>query len=298
MKINTLVGLNNYLKPDSQVVKTQNIWVSSIIESAEIQANATFFSHPEWANTYFKACHRDNCFQERWRAVTGSWDDKIVVDIGCGPGNLYATLGGKPKFLLGIDVAYGALKMAKKLGYTILLADAQNLPLQSEFADLVVVNATLHHCADMNKALTEAVRLVKPGGMLVVDHDPQLSAWHYKGLGRLLYDMRLSFIYKFLLRKLHIPDEERQKALATEIHHKPGHGVTTHFFLEVLEPMGFEVKIYPHNNMIGAEAIEGKWGHPPHWRYRVGQCLSGINPFSPAAALSLMCVATRPSRPV
>lgn len=39
----------------------------------------------------------------------------------------------------------------------------------------------------MNKVLVEAARLVRPGGLLISDHDPQRSAWNWKGLGMLLY---------------------------------------------------------------------------------------------------------------
>jgi ubiquinone/menaquinone biosynthesis C-methylase UbiE len=77
--------------------------------------------------------------------------------------------------------------MAEKIGYTPLLADAQNLPFISGFADIVAVNATLHHCDDMSKALVESARLVRTGGFLVIDHDPQLTAWDYKGLAMFFY---------------------------------------------------------------------------------------------------------------
>lgn len=285
--------LKSYIKPEFDISMSEEILTAKVSHTPESKANADFFSHPVWAKNYFDACHRDELFKERWQAATGGWDDKVVVDIGCGPGNLYATLGGKPKLLIGVDIAVGSLKMAQKLGYLPLLADAQKLPLMSEFADLVVVNATLHHCVDMEEALREAARLVRPGGMLVIDHDPQLSAWNYRGLGQLVYQLRLGYIYKYFLKNLYIPDEERQSALSTEVHHKPGDGVTQQFFLNTLEPMGFTVNIYPHNNAIGAEALQGQMGDPPHWRYRVGQVLSGINPFSDSAALSLMCICTR-----
>jgi SAM-dependent methyltransferase len=285
--------LETYLVSDRSVKFIEDIATTSIPDTPEIQANSYYFSHPVWAKTYFDACHRDAAFKQRWDAAAGSWDNKIVVDIGCGPGNLYANLSGTPKLLIGVDVARGALEMAQQIGYTPLLADAHNLPLISGFADIVAVNATLHHCQDMPKVLAEAARLVRPGGILVVDHDPQLSAWNYKGLGMLLYKLRLGFIYRFFLRDLYIPDEERKYALATEVHHHPGSGVMPALFEGVLKPMGFTVKLYPHNNNIGSDALSGVIGDPPHWRYRAGQYLSGINPYSPEAALSLMCVAVR-----
>ncbi len=286
-------NLEPFLVTDHAVSFQDSIPVCPIVKTRAVEANSVYFSHPVWAQTYFEACHRDAAFKERWLAAAGSWDDKIVVDIGCGPGNLYANLGGNPKMLIGVDVARGSLEMAQQIGYTPLLANAMNVPLQSGFADLVAINASLHHCDDMSAVLAEAARLVRPGGLLVADHDPQLSAWDYKGLGLLLYKIRLSVIYRFFLRDLDASDEDRATALATEVHHQPGHGVTDALFRETLEPMGFTVNLYPHNNAIGAEALVGDLGEPPHWRYRIGQLLSGINPYGAEAALSLMCVAKR-----
>jgi SAM-dependent methyltransferase len=284
--------VQSYLDESFQVTLHDGIWTCAIPQTHEIDANSTYFGHPDWAKTYFEACHRDSLFKDRWQTVVGSLDNKIVVDVGCGPGNLYANLGGQPHLLIGVDVARTSLAMAQSIGYTPLLADAHNIPLVSGFADLVMVNATLHHCLDMKRVLQESARLVKPGGLLVIDHDPQLTAWNYQGLGLWLYKIRLGFIYRYILRNLYIPKEERLKALATEIHHKPGHGVSRSFFVETLEPMGFTVQVYPHNNAVGSQALTGDAGAPPHWRYRIGQILSGIDPSSPEAALTLMCVAT------
>ena len=259
--------------------------------SKAIQANSHYFNQHKWAKNYFESCHRYKEFKPRWQAVMGSWDDKIVVDIGCGPGNLYASLNGSPRVLIGVDVSLGALEMAAELGYTAVLADAHHLPFISGFADIVTMNASLHHCEDMSLVLVEAARLVRPGGILIIDHDPQLSAWNYKGLGMFLYNIRL-IIYRFFLRNLHMDREERSCILATEIHHKPGDGVTPELFHQLLEHRGFTVKLYPHNNTAGAEVLQGDRGQPPHWRYRLNQILSGIDPDTPEASLSLMCVAT------
>ena len=286
--------LSPYLKHNSLVNFQKNTIPECPIDnySDAIRANSYFFDHPEWAKKYFETCHRDNKFKERWQAAGGSWDNKIVVDIGCGPGNLYATMGGSPQVLIGVDVSLGSLLMAHSVGYTPILADAQNLPFVSNFADLVTLNATLHHCDDMHKVLTEASRLLRPGGILIIDHDPQLSAWNYKGLAKLMYKVRLP-IYKLILRSLHIPQQERLAMMATEIHHKPGFGVTEEFFHHALEPLDFKINLYPHNHKVGAEALQGITGNTPHWRYRLGQRLSGIDPYSSEAALSIMCVAQR-----
>jgi SAM-dependent methyltransferase len=207
---------------------------------------------------------------------------------------VYAALNefcGEPELLLGVDVSLGALKIAREVGYTAILADAHNLPLVSGFADIVILNACLHHCDDMPKVLQQAAKLVRPGGLLITDHDPQKSAYQFKGLGSLLWQLRLP-IYRYMKRGGHSNAEEQSWGLATEVHHKAGDGITSEMFYEMLEPMGFGVKVYPHNHMVGAAALKGEYGQP-FWKYRIAQRLSGINPNSPEAALSLMCVATR-----
>jgi SAM-dependent methyltransferase len=259
--------------------------------SEAIKSNAYYFNHPEWAEEYLIYCHRSPSFKSRWIKAIGNWDNKIVVDIGCGPGNIYATLSGKPRLLIGIDVAPKSLEFAKDLGYTSVLADATDLPFISGFADIVVLNAALHHCENMELVLKEAARLLKPGGTLVTDHDPQLSAWDYKGAAKLLWNSR-KLIYRLTGRGFHKTTSQQYWGLACEIHHKPGHGVSNAFFKETLEPLGFKVNVYPHNHELGEEVLEGKKGKP-EFKYQLGNILSGRNPFADKSALSLMCLAQK-----
>lgn len=258
-----------------------------------IQANSKYFGHPEWAENYFQACHRDAAFIGAWQAAIGSWQDKTVVDIGCGPGNVYAALKdvcGVPRQIIGVDVSLGGLKMAQNLGYTPLLADAHRIPLRSEFADVVVVNATLHHCDDMATVLSEAARLVRPGGLLITDHDPQQSAWAYKGLALWLWKARIP-LYRWIKRGGHASDDEQYWGLASEVHHKPQDGVTPELYHRSLDAE-FEVQLYPHNHDVGASVLQGDYGRAV-WKCRVAQQLSGIDPNRPESALSIMCVARK-----
>jgi len=125
-------------------------------------ANATYFGNAQWAQEYLDYCHRDAHFKSRWLAAGGDWTGKVVIDLGCGPGNIFATLGGNPKLLVGVDVAPGALKLASKLGYTAVLADAAKTPFRSNVADIVAINASLHHCDDMAAVLREGAMPFTP----------------------------------------------------------------------------------------------------------------------------------------
>ena len=256
-----------------------------------LESNAYYFNHPEWAKEYLTYCHRDQYFLDRWKYASGDWTGKIVVDIGCGPGNINANLQEKPELLIGIDVAPTSLMLAAQQGYVPILADAHKLPFISSFADIVVLNATLHHCENMQEVLKEAARLVKPGGILITDHDPQLSAWNYTGLAKLLWNFRL-YIYNWIGHSFHKEDAQQKAALKSEIHHKPGDGVTTNLFIETLLPQNFDVRVFPHNHTEGESIFKGKSGNAS-MQYVIGNILSGRNPFATESALSLMCVAKK-----
>jgi SAM-dependent methyltransferase len=285
--------MQRYLRPNAEVTwEDDNFPVCPITNRTPgLMANSLYFDNDDWARNYFDGCHRDEQFRARWLSTTGAWDDKIVVDIGCGPGNVFATLGGAPRLLIGVDVSRGALAMARKLGYRPILADAHSLPFISHFADIVVLNASLHHCDDMSRVLAEAARLVAPGGMLVTDHDPQLSAWNFKGPARWAWDLRL-LLYRWLKKGFHGSLEEQALGLQSEIHHAPSRGVTRDLYESVLVPSGFDVEVYCHNNEVGAAVLHGDFGRA-RTKYRIAQRLSGVNPNSRAGALSLLCRATR-----
>jgi ubiquinone/menaquinone biosynthesis C-methylase UbiE len=283
---------SDILLPDV-VLRRRDLYYESDIsnDSEALTANATYFGNAEWAKEYLDFCHRDEHFRSRWLAAAGDWSGKVVIDLGCGPGNVFATLGGRPELLVGVDVAGGSLELASRLGYTAVLADAAHTPFRSEVADIVVINASLHHCDDMGAVLREAARLVKPNGLLVTDHDPQLTAWDYKGLAKLMWDARL-WVYRATRHGFHKTGSQQSWGLRTEVHHQPGDGVTKDFFRRTLEPLGFQVSVHPHNHQIGADALKGEVG-PAQWKYRMGNVLSGRDPAAATSALSLMCIARR-----
>ena len=269
------------------IALTQNI-----IYTHGMLANAYFFGHPVWAKKDFQRETDNQFWKSRWQKVIPCWDNQIVVDIGCGPGHVYAMMGGNPAIIIGVDISLEALKMAKRIGYTPLLADAQKLPLKSGFADIVTLNAALHHCDDMFATLKEASRLLKPGGLLVTDLDPQRSAWNFKGLGLLVNKARRRFPMYWLMRfSRYRSRTEINMRLATEIHNfKPGDGITPQLYSEVLEPLGFDFSVYPHNHNVGEAVFSGNLGRLS-WPYQLAQWLSGIQPNQEESAQSIMCVA-------
>jgi SAM-dependent methyltransferase len=270
--------------------------------SSGMKANADFFSHPVWGPRYFELENHPGLIAERWRAAVGDWSGKVVVDLGCGPGNLARALGGQPSQLIGVDISEGALRFAQRLGYVPLLADVHDTPLASGCADLVVANATLHHTDDPARVLVEAARLVRPGGLLVTDEDPLKSAIRLRPASRLAHALR-HLVPVFRVR--HHPTRRLRYAgwreqfhrMRTELHHRfPGDGLAPDLFERVLGPLGFDVITYPHGHLAGAELLRDMRGKNTLWT-RMTQRAAGMNPDEAEFQLSVMCVARLKDQP-
>lgn len=99
-----------------------------------------------------------------------------ILDIGCGGGQLAVDLkrtdGGLD--LTGLDLCFSQLRRAKsrsthaRTDVHLVQASALELPFPDESFDLVYSVDCLKHWPDKNKGLRECIRLVKPGGTLLV----------------------------------------------------------------------------------------------------------------------------------
>ncbi len=278
------------VRPDGIAMAPMPSWTRGMI------ANRDFFNHPAWVAEYFAHENVSQTLQQRYQAAIGDWDGKVIVDLGCGPGNLFARLGGQPKILIGVDIAVNALKVVRRHGYVPLLADVHRVPLRDGCADIVVANATLHHCDDMARVLAEAARLVKPGGLLITDQDPQLTAWQFRGLGFLLHHAKYSPlfpVFRWVVGRPLATWNQQMARFHTEIHNQwPGDGVDLGMYDRVLGPLGFQVQLFPHNHTVGAAVLDGEWGKASRL-IRWAQRLSGMNPDRRESAQSVMCVARR-----
>jgi arsenite methyltransferase len=101
--------------------------------------------------------------------------DGIVLDVGCGPGDVTASLAraiGRSGLALGLDPSEAMLARAVRahagLQIGFLRADAQRLPLRDATVDAVVSIAVLQHIPDPAAALAEMTRVLRPGGRLAV----------------------------------------------------------------------------------------------------------------------------------
>jgi 2-polyprenyl-6-hydroxyphenyl methylase/3-demethylubiquinone-9 3-methyltransferase len=93
----------------------------------------------------------------------------VLVDVGCGGGLLAPHLAGRGYRHIGVDVVTSALEQAAAHGVTAVQGDAFRLPLADGCADVVSAGELLEHLPDLPRAVAELCRVLRPGGLLVLD---------------------------------------------------------------------------------------------------------------------------------
>ncbi|HEU4422162.1 MAG TPA: methyltransferase domain-containing protein [Pilimelia sp.] len=93
----------------------------------------------------------------------------VLVDLGCGAGLLAPYLAGKGYRHVGVDLIGSACEQAAAHGVLAVRGDTVALPLPDGCADVVVAGEVLEHVSDLAGAVAEACRVLRPGGLLVLD---------------------------------------------------------------------------------------------------------------------------------
>jgi ubiquinone/menaquinone biosynthesis C-methylase UbiE len=122
-------------------------------------------------------------YEDRWRIYTdrsitetlrrAPLDDAAqLLDVGCGTGALLRRLiQSRPDlWTAGIDLSVGMLAAARRSNMPRNLAagDALHLPFRSRSFDLVISSSSLHFWSDLQSALIEIARILRPGGGVVI----------------------------------------------------------------------------------------------------------------------------------
>lgn len=98
------------------------------------------------------------------------------LDVGVGTGAYWNLHTAYSHRATGIDVSIGMLDVLLQhySDAAILCADAASLPFASSSFDRLLSTRVLTHISDLQRVLSEAWRVLRPGGMLVVsDVDPE-----------------------------------------------------------------------------------------------------------------------------
>jgi arsenite methyltransferase len=106
-----------------------------------------------------------------------------VADVGAGTGFMAAGLAPLVKRVHVVDGSTAMLEIARRNledndNVIFHQAEGLSLPLPDASLDAVFANMYLHHCPDPKAAILEMVRLLRPGGRLVLtDLDAHMYEW-------------------------------------------------------------------------------------------------------------------------
>jgi demethylmenaquinone methyltransferase/2-methoxy-6-polyprenyl-1,4-benzoquinol methylase len=113
----------------------------------------------------------DYFWRKRAAAIVKSWEPKRLLDVATGSGDLARTIEAvlPNAEVTGTDFSPEMLEVASRLGSRRLVqADALALPFQDGEFDAVTVAFGLRNMASWEGALREMVRVLVPGGHILV----------------------------------------------------------------------------------------------------------------------------------
>lgn len=92
---------------------------------------------------------------------------ETVVDVGCGSGSYIAGARARCGTYLAGDLSIGMLGGLEGNGFDRVNLDAQVLPLADQSADVILANHMLYHVPDLEAAVADFARVLRPGGRLL-----------------------------------------------------------------------------------------------------------------------------------
>ena len=96
-------------------------------------------------------------------------EGSLLLDLACGGGLLAPHLADKGHRHVGLDLSATALPLAREHGVVPVRGDVLHLPFPNAVADVVVAGEVLEHVAEPLVLVSEACRVLRPGGTLVLD---------------------------------------------------------------------------------------------------------------------------------
>ncbi len=151
----------------------------------------------KWSISYDERCI--TYARDRFANIAGTqdWPYGNALEIGCGTGFFLLNLRQAGVLVEGhvTDISAGMVEVAQRnargLGFEVegRVADAETLPYPDESFDLVVGHAVLHHIPDVEQAMREVLRVLRPGGRFVFCGEPtERGEWVARRLSRLTWE--------------------------------------------------------------------------------------------------------------
>lgn len=111
-------------------------------------------------------------FREKMRAIYNIAPDvhyPKILEVGGGQGGLTALLYPKSHIInLDLEPKFAQANCNQNKNVTFICGDATQLPFEDNSFDAVTMFDVLEHIPDDTKSISEALRVLRPGGMLLI----------------------------------------------------------------------------------------------------------------------------------
>lgn len=115
--------------------------------------------------------------------LLGDVSGKRVLEVGCGEGELAASLRERSGLVTAVDPSWSMLKAAQeRLGNSdsdvdLVQAKGEQLPFASSSFDVVLAKTVLCFVGDGQPFVSEMARVLRPGGRFVIGELNKWSSW-------------------------------------------------------------------------------------------------------------------------
>ncbi len=120
--------------------------------------------------------------QKRFSIITGmldgQWDD--ILDVGCGSSKIIQFLPGA----VGLDFNIGKLRYLRRYHTRLVHGSIFGLPFADESFETVICSQVIEHIPDTTEAVSELLRVLKPGGRLILG-TPDYAGWQWPIIERI-----------------------------------------------------------------------------------------------------------------
>ncbi|HIW61872.1 MAG TPA: methyltransferase domain-containing protein [Candidatus Stackebrandtia excrementipullorum] len=161
----SLETLGEALRRDEQPQRSDLL--SIIAETSKLQSNLRH-DYSRQADRYDVSRGASPSILEPILECVDTAPGRVLLDVGGGTGNYAVALEERGWDVTVVDVSPHMLQRAEAKGLTVLAADACALPHVDGGVDAVTMVSMLHQVEDWQKALHEAARVLRPGGVLAV----------------------------------------------------------------------------------------------------------------------------------
>jgi len=109
----------------------------------------------------------------------GAVQGRSILDLGCAKGRFVQALSMRGARMVGVDPAWSLLRAAAPHGSPLVQSSATSLPFASGVFDALVCVEVVEHIPDIDRAVAEMSRVLRPGGRaILIDKNPLGFGYH------------------------------------------------------------------------------------------------------------------------